>query len=268
MGFLADIVRETKEAVASPQYVHGLPTDRPRTPPSLRAAVEREASHGALLVEYKRVSPGQPDPVLPQRSVNEFVRATDTAGVCGYSCLAAQPRFRGSPSDVAELVRTTPRPVLFKEFVLGFRQLDVAVRTGASAVLLIARLETEGYLDVPLETLCRGAHDRGLEVLLEWHARSELSATGGVAADMYGVNVRDLDSLSIDRPTADATFEAARAAGRRPLLGLSGVEGAADAERFWARGADGILIGSAVARAADPRAFLTSLRRPPTGGRP
>jgi indole-3-glycerol phosphate synthase len=79
---------------------------------------------------------------------------------------------------------------------------------------------------------------------------------------MYGVNVRDLDSLAIDRPTAEATLEAARAAGRRPLLGLSGVETPADAGRLWTRGADGILVGTAVARATDPRVFLDSLRRP------
>jgi indole-3-glycerol phosphate synthase len=266
MGFLEEIVRETKESLRDPEYFHGLPVEPTAGRPSLRDAVERDSGRGALLVEYKRVSPGQPDPELPARSVRDFVRAVDAVGVSGYSCLAARPRFRGAPSDVAELVRSTDRPVLFKEFVLDPRQLDAASRAGASAVLLIARLETEGYLSVPMRELSRQAHDRGLEVLLEWHARSELSATSGVEADMYGVNVRDLDSLAIDRRTAEATLEAARVAGRRPLLGLSGIETPADAARFWTRGVDGILVGTAAARSTDLPSFLQSIRRPATGG--
>ncbi len=268
MGFLEEIVRETRTAVRDPRYVHGLPPTAPRPTASLRAAIERESARGALLVEYKRVSPGQAEPVLPVRPVEEFVRSTRAAGVAGYSCLAAGPRFAGSPADVAELVRTTERPVLFKEFVVDPLQIDVAARCGASAVLLIARLASEGHLKVPLRSLARHAHDRGLEVLLEWHAKAELSATDGVEADMYGVNVRDLDTLAIERPRAEATMEAAAALGRHPLLGLSGIETGEDARRCWRRGADGVLVGTAVARAPDPAAFLSSLRRPLDGGDP
>ena len=267
MGFLEEIVRATQRSLADPGYDQGVPSERPRKPSSLRSAIERDALSGALLVEYKRVSPGRPDPVLPARSVPSFVASTEAAGVTGYSCLATRPRFDGAPADVAELVRSTHRPVLFKEFVLDPRQLDVAARAGASAVLLIARLETERYLSVPLRELSRRAHALGLEVLLEVHARSELSATSGVEADVIGVNVRDLDSLAIDRPTGEATLEAARRSGLHPLLGLSGVESRADAERFWSRGVDGILVGSAVARAPDPREFLSTLRRAAPRGR-
>jgi len=88
-----------------------------------------------------------------------------------------------------------------------------------------------------------------------------------VAADMYGVNVRDLDTLTIDPATAEATLGAAAAAGRRPLIGLSGVERPEDAARFWDRGADGILVGTAVARSSDPGKFLDSLARDPRGSR-
>jgi indole-3-glycerol phosphate synthase len=266
MGFLEEIVRETRLALHDPAYGSGVPERSYGAPPSLRAAVERDSGRGALIVEYKRVSPGQSEPRLPVRSVAEFVRAVEPVEVSGYSCLAARPRFEGAPADVAELCRATARPVLFKEFVVDPVQLDLAVRAGASAVLLIARLETQRLLAVSLRRLAEEAHDRGLEVLLEWHARSELSGTDGVPADMYGVNVRDLDTLSLDRATAEATLEAAAATGYRPLLGLSGVESPADARRFWSRGADGLLVGSAVARSPDPRSFLASLRRPVPGG--
>ena len=268
MGFLREIVRENEEAARAPQYLRGVPAERARSPPSLRRAIEREAGRGALLVEYKRVSPGQTDPRLPVRDVRDFVRSAEVPGVAGFSCLATVPRFEGSPGDVADLVRAAGRPVLFKDFVVGPRPLDVAARCGASAVLLIARLQGTGLLERPLAALAREAHDRGLEVLLELHRKAELREVVGVGADMYGVNVRDLDTLTIDRPTARATLAAATEEGLRPLLGLSGVASREDARQFWDAGVDGILVGTAVARAPDPARFLATLARPSAGGPP
>ncbi len=267
MGFLAEVVRQNEVAARDPRYLEGVPTERGARPPSLRGAIEHGARHGPLLVEFKRVSPGQSEPRLPVHAAREFVRRADAPGVVGFSCLATVPHFDGCPGDVAELVRATDRPVLFKDFITDLRSLDVAARCGASAVLLIARLATEGLLRRPLVALARAAHDRGLEVLLELHRKTELPDAVEVDADMFGVNVRDLDTLRIDRPTALATIAAARDAGLRPLLGLSGVASPEDAAWFWDAGADGILIGTAVARAADPGRFLASLRRPSAGRR-
>lgn len=265
MGFLAEVVAETERSIRSPDYGRGLPPPPARPPPSFRRAVERDRPQGALIVEYKRVSPGQPEPVLPSRSVSRFAELTANAEFSAFSCLATNPRFDGSPNDVAALVRSSRRPVLFKDFVLEDRQLEIAARTGASAVLLIARLASEGHLSAPLSALAEGAHRRGLEVVLEFHAKSELSDAAGVAADVYGVNSRNLDTLVIDRSTASETIREVRDRGMRPLLGLSGVEGASDAQRFWAEGVDGLLVGSAVARASDPKRFLATLLRTPVG---
>jgi indole-3-glycerol phosphate synthase len=260
MGFLDEVVHGTRAAIGRADYFVGLPDPRARpTSPSLRRAVEGAGAGGALLVEYKRVSPGSSAPELPERSPEEFVDATRSAPIAGYSCIATVPRFRGSPLDVARVVAATPRPVLFKDFVVDRIQLDAAVRTGASAVLLIARLELEGRLGSPLAELASEAHARGLEVLLEFHDRSELSRAADVRADMYGVNVRDLDTLRMEPAVADDTLRAAQEL--RPLLGLSGVASTDDARRFWDGGVDGILVGSAVARAADPVALLRSLSR-------
>jgi len=268
MGFLEEILRETRRTVDAPGYGQGLPELPSRRTTSFRAAVERDRASGALVVEYKRVSPGQSEPKLPTRSIPEFLRLTETARPTAFSCLATTPRFDGSPSDVAELAGSTSRPVLFKDFVVDARQVRAAARAGASAILLIARLS--GLLEgtAPLVDLANAAHAEGLEVLLELHARSELSRVANVVADVYGVNVRNLDTLAIDRPTAAETLREARSAGLRPLLGLSGVADATDAGRFWADGVDGILVGSAVARAADPAHFLETLRRGPPGGTP
>lgn len=266
MGFLAEIVHENEAKIRAPDYVAALPA-RPRSAaPSFRAAVERDRDRGALVVEYKRVSPGRPEPVLPERSVARFVELVGPAAPTALSCLATIPRFDGSPSDVRELATAAALPVLFKDFVVAERQIEVAARTGAGAVLLIARLATEGLLRAPLSALADSAHRHGLEVVLEYHSRAELSRVGDVPADVYGVNVRDLNTLRLDPSTAQETIRAAREAGLHPLLGLSGVESPSDAQRFWEQGVDGILVGSAVARSPDPAGFLSTLRRDRNGG--
>ncbi len=261
MGFLDEIVADTLAVVDRPGYATSPREPRARPRGSLAAAVRAAGAGGALLVEFKRVSPGASTPSLPTYTPEEFVRRAEPGGVAGYSCLATEPRFQGSVDDVASVVAATGRPVLFKDFVVDPRQIDAAARAGASAVLLIARLEVERRTRAPLAELARAAHRRGLEVLLEFHEKTELSRVGHVAADMFGVNVRDLDTLRMEPEVAAATL---RAVGdRRPLLGLSGVASPDDAARFWAAGVDGILVGSAVARARDPAEFLLGLHRRP-----
>jgi indole-3-glycerol phosphate synthase len=260
VGFLREVVSEIREELRRPGYPGDFSAAPEHRAVSLRLAIERDASSGALLVEFKRRSPGAADPELPTRSAREFVDATSPARVTAYSCIATRPRFGGSVADVAALAESTERPILFKDFVIDVAQVDAARAAGASAILLIARLAEEGLLETSLAELAHAAHDRGVEVLLELHAKAELRHVAGVAPDVTGVNVRDLDTLRIEPEVAAATIRAASAL--RPLLGLSGIASPGDAQRFWSLGVDGVLVGSAVARSADPAEFLRSLRRP------
>jgi indole-3-glycerol phosphate synthase len=259
VGFLREIVSEIRSDLDRPDYPGEDTTVAAPPRASLRAAIERDAATGALLVEYKRRSPGAALPDLPTRSASEFVRATTSADVTAYSCIATRPRFGGSVRDVARLAAATDRPILFKDFVIDPAQVEAARAAGASAVLLIARLADDRLLTTSLAELAGAAHRRGLEVLLELHAKAELRHVAGVAPDVYGVNVRDLDTLRMEPDVAAETLR--DAAALRPLLGLSGVGSSVDAERFWTLGVDGILVGTAVARAADPAAFVRTLRR-------
>lgn len=260
-GFLTSVVPEILSDVGRPDYLEGVPEAPAAPPASLRAVLRPRGGAPVLLAEYKRVAPGAADPRLPPRRIADFASAVLSAPVAAVSVLATRPRFEGSPADVAEIVRRVPRPVLFKDIVVDPRQVEAARRCGASAVLLIARVETGGLAGTPLADLARGARAAGLEVVLEFHAPGELKVAEHVPADVYGVNARDLETLELDPATAERTARAAR--GRIPLIGMSGVRSPADAER-WARlGVEGLLVGTAVSRAADPAAFLRSLGEEP-----
>jgi indole-3-glycerol phosphate synthase len=260
VGFLAELLPRVRAQIEDPSYLRGLPESPARRAPSLREAVVAARDGWAVLVERKHESPGSAESTLPETSLPQFVQWAQDGGANGLSCLATAPSFNGSPQEVAELVRVSGLPVLFKDFVVDPIQVEAAYRAGASAILLLARLETGGFLDLPIRELALAARVRGLEVLLELHGVDEWPVAEGIAVDLFGVNLRDLDTLRFQPETAEATFR--RAGSHHPLLGLSGVSSPAEAVQYRRWGADGLLVGTGFARASDPGAFLRALRVP------
>ena len=259
MGFLDEILPQVRSSVRDPRYRLGLPAKTDRPAPSLRRSIEEQAEHGGILVEFKRVSPGAELSRLPVRSIADLTESLTGTDIAGFSCLATRPTFEGGPEQVAELVGATALPVLFKDFVLDPVQIEVAQRVGASAILLIGRLETEGRMETSLAKLADLAHAARLEVVLEIHRREELASLSGITPDVYGVNARNLDSLALEPGVAEETIQALPTS--RPLLAMSGIESTSQASRYWDLGVDGLLVGSAVARSRDPAAFVRSLFR-------
>jgi indole-3-glycerol phosphate synthase len=262
MGFLTDLLPQVQKQIQNPSYLDGLPNAPVRRAPSLREAVGRARDGWAVLVERKHESPGAAEPSLPPMAIERFVESAKAGAADGLSCLATAPSFRGSPQEVADLVQASGLPVLFKDFVIDPIQVEAAARAGASAILLIARLESGGFLDRPIGELAMAARARGLEVVLEVHGPDEWEVADDVAVDLFGVNLRDLDTLRFRPEAAEETFRLAGS--HHPLLGLSGVNSPTDAERYRDWGADGLLVGTSFARAADPGAFLRSLRGSPS----
>jgi indole-3-glycerol phosphate synthase len=263
VGFLADLLPKVRAQIDDPAYLQGLPEVPSRRAPSLRDAVVRAQGGWAVLVELKHESPGAAETSLPSWPIDRFIGWAKKGGADGLSCLATAPEFQGSPREVADLVRASGLPVLFKDFVIDPIQVEAAFRAGASAILLIARLESAGYLDLPLRELAMTARARGLEVLLEIHGQDEWPVADDMPVEIFGVNVRDLDTLQIRPDVAHDTFQVAGT--HHPLLGLSGVSSPAEAERYRSWGADGLLVGTGFARASDPSAFLRTLRVPRPG---
>ena len=262
-GFLADLMPQVRAQIRAPTYLDALPASPVRRAHSLRAVVTDAREGWAVLVERKTASPSSGASPFPNQALEQFVKYAREGGADGLSCLATEAAFGGSPRQVAEVAQASGLPVVFKDFVIDPIQVEAAHRAGASAILLIARLETGGFLNRPLRELSKMAHSRGLEVLLELHRPEEWGLAEQAAPDLVGVNLRDLDTLEFEPEVAEATFKAAM--DRRPLLGLSGVSTPADAQRYRRWGADGLLVGTGFARASDPPAFLRSLRVPRSG---
>lgn len=206
------------------------------TPRSLSAAVTAADRDGRVpvIAEVKPTSPTtdgehDTDPVA-------LAKAMVDGGAAALSVLTEPDHFGGSVENLRRVREAVEVPVLRKDFILREAQLDTAA---SDVILLIAR-----FLDDDLEPMLRAARDRGFQVLVEVHTRSELNAAIDAGAEIIGVNNRDLAALDVDL----STFE--RLAPDVPddvtLIAESGIETAADVRRMRDAGADGLLIGSAI----------------------
>ena len=78
-----------------------------------------------------------------------------------------------------------------------------------------------------------------------------------LGADVYGVNRRDLSTLRLEPERALETLR--EGFGLRPLLAMSGIEGAREAKEVVRAGATSVLVGGALTGAADPRVLISDL---------
>jgi indole-3-glycerol phosphate synthase len=124
---------------------------------------------------------------------------------------------------------------------------------GASAALVIARAVSPSRF----RELTDRARDLELELLVEVRDESELERALEGGATLIGVNNRDLETLEIDRSTAERIIP------KIPrwvvAIAESGIKSREDVGRYAACGADAVLVGSSISAAADPVAAARAL---------
>jgi indole-3-glycerol phosphate synthase len=125
---------------------------------------------------------------------------------------------------------------------------------GADAVLLIAAALSAAEL----EALLTAAADLGLGTLVETHTDEDLDKVLATNAPVIGVNARDLETLEVDPARALAVLR--RVPDDRIAVYESGIASRDDVARARAAGAQVVLVGEALMRAADPGAAIRDLR--------
>jgi indole-3-glycerol phosphate synthase len=205
-----------------------------------------------VIAEVKRRSPSAGaihetlDPVA-------HARAYADGGAVAISVLTEPAFFGGSLDDLRRIAAAVPLPVVRKDFLLEELQLVEARAAGAAAVLVIVRILEPRRV----HSLVRAAQDLGLAALVEVHAPGELEIAVSAGARFIGVNSRDLDSFTIDRDAAERLL--AQVPSDVVAIAESAIAERSDVERVAAAGADHVLVGTAVARLADPRTAVRAL---------
>jgi indole-3-glycerol phosphate synthase len=257
--YLDDLLVGARRRVAAAQQHEPLGALRERAASApvgapFHAALAR--SGVAVIAEIKRASPSRGD-IAPDLDAARQARAYVEGGAAAVSVLTEPDRFKGGLGDLAD-VAALRVPALRKDFIVDRYQIWEARAAGAAAVLLIV-----AALDEPdLALLHDEALAAGLDVLVEVHDPSEVAAARRIDAAVVGVNARDLRTFELD-PEA---FARLRAQLPDDVLAVaeSGIRGPADVARAAEQGADAVLVGETLVRAADP---VTAVRELVEAGR-
>jgi indole-3-glycerol phosphate synthase / phosphoribosylanthranilate isomerase len=203
------------------------------------------------IAEVKRRSPSAGD-LRPDADPGKIAAAYERAGAAAASILVDE-RFGGTWDDLRAARAAASLPLLAKGFFTTEADLRTAREAGADAALLLLR----DLGDDAAARLMASASSLGLETLVEAHDADELARAVRLGAAVIGINARDLSTFEVDR--AAQLRLVASAPRDRIVIAESGIESRAQGAAAELAGADAILVGSTLMRAADPAAKLAEL---------
>lgn len=262
--FLERIVAATREELAVRQArlplgeLRAQASDAPAPNDFVSALRPAPGGPARLIAEVKRASPSKGllaatfDPVAQ-------ARAYAAGGAVAISVLTEPRFFLGALEHLRAVRAAVAVPVLRKDFILDAYQVYEARVAGADALLLICALLD----DAPLADLLALTRSLGMAALVEAHNADEVTRAVRLGADVIGVNSRDLRTFAVD--TAIIQRLRPLVPSDRVFVAESGISDAAGAARARAWGADAILVGEALMRAADPVAHAHALANAPGG---
>lgn len=207
----------------------------------------------SFICECKKASPSK-GLIAPEFPYLQIAEEYEAAGADGISVLTEPKWFLGSDKYLKEIVDVVSIPCLRKDFTVDEYMIYEAKALGASAVLLIcsilAKSEIREYIQI--------CDDLGLSALVETHDEREVQMALDAGARVIGVNNRNLKDFSVNTDNSRRLRELIPS--EVLFVSESGVQTAEDVAALRAIGADAVLIGETLMRAADKKAKLAELR--------
>ncbi len=197
-----------------------------------------------IIAEHKRKSPSK-GIINDRLDVQEVVAGYEKAGASAVSVLTDKEFFGGTSEDLIKAKEVLSIPVLRKDFIVDPYQIFEAKAIGASAILLIAAVLTPEEA----EKLGKVANKLGLEVLMEFHDKSELNRMNSYVS-AAGINNRDLKTFKVDLQKSVELAEMLPA--DIPKVAESGIGSPDDVKFLKSKGFTGFLIGESFMASDNP----------------
>lgn len=207
----------------------------------------------SFICECKKASPSK-GLIAPDFPYLEIAKAYEAAGADAISVLTEPKWFLGSDAYLREIAGAVSIPCLRKDFTVDEYMIYEARILGASAVLLICAILSEAQIKEYL-AVCE---ELGLSALVEAHDEAEVEMALRAGARVIGVNNRNLKDFTVDTENSRRLRE--RIPKHVLFVSESGVSGAEDVKRLSKIGADAVLVGEVLMRAADKKQMLQNLR--------
>lgn len=208
-----------------------------------------------IIPDFKMLSPSD-GALFAGRDPVKAAIAMEYAGAPALSVVTKEKDFGGSADLLTQIAATVNIPILRKDFIKTRADIEDSVRMGADAVLLICSTMTE-------ETLRELYHislEHGIEPLVETHSEAELRLAASLGAELVGINNRDILALEKDGGTVSTTAKLSAAKPKGAfLVSESGIQNPDDIRAAMHSGADAVLIGTAIWKAANPIEYYLKL---------
>ncbi|NPA62786.1 MAG: indole-3-glycerol-phosphate synthase [Methanococci archaeon] len=196
-----------------------------------------------LITEIKPSSPSKGNiREISLKDVEKISNEMVEGGATALSVLTEPKYFKGSYKNLI-VARKVNVPILMKDFIVDFYQIDIAREIGANAVLLIV-----STLKDRLGEFLDYAKENDLECLVEIHSEEELDTALEAGAKIIGINNRNLKTLKIDLSTTEKLSPLIPK--NKLKIGESGVY-TKDQLNYILRFTDAVLIGSSIMESED-----------------
>jgi len=233
----------------------------------------RQRGLAPVIAEIKRVIPklaAETGRKRDERDAALLARCYEQGGAAGISLVTERQYFGGRPEeDVPAVLQATPLPLLIKDFIRDYTDIDYYAGLVASVdpaflrrvtLLLIAHLVGERLVH-----LLRHVHDHGMLALVETRGPEDLNLISSARPRLVGINNKNIDELEMGedvvRVNAEMLARYRQALGETLIISESAHQTAADVRRSLAAGADAVLVGTAFLIADNPTAAVADFVR-------
>lgn len=207
----------------------------------------------SFICECKKASPSK-GLIASDFPYLKIARDYEAAGANCISVLTEPKWFLGSDKYLKEIAESVSIPCLRKDFTVDEYMIYEAKLLGASAVLLICSILTENQISRFIK-IC---DTLGMSALVEAHDENEVQTALNAGARIIGVNNRNLKDFTVDTDNSRRLREIIPT--DVLFVSESGVSNADDVKKLREIGADAVLIGETLMRAADKKAKLDELK--------
>jgi indole-3-glycerol phosphate synthase len=239
--FLDILAKNAQENIKEGYYSDILKIESKKV--SLRKAIIEEKKT-PIITEIKAASPSA-GIIRRITKPEEIAQKMEKGGAIAISVLTEPNYFNGSLTSLSKIKESVKIPVFMKDIILNPIQIEAGLEAGADAVLLIKAIFDRGYCSFNLEDMISFIHSKGLEVLLETGIEKEFVDSIDTAADLVGINNRDLRLLKVNLNTTKKILETNQKKDKI-VVSESGIISPNDLIFLHECGADAFLIGSAI----------------------
>lgn len=260
MNILDQLAEKTRERIAeqkkqiSPEKMHELADKKAAESgvPSFLNALKKPGM--SFICEVKKASPSK-GLIAPDFPYLQIAKEYEAAGADAISCLTEPHWFLGSDEYLKEITAAVNIPVLRKDFTIDEYMVDQARVFGASAVLLICAILTPDEI----KRYKARTEELGMNALIEAHNAEEIRAAISCGAKIIGVNNRNLKDFTVDTENTKRLIDLIPP--ETVFVSESGIKTASDVAQIAGLGAEAVLIGETLMRAADKKAKLSELKQ-------